>query len=325
MSLEIAIFMALLLGALFGDPRWLTHPVRWLGRFAQLLENPARRLLPARATGVATATAVIGAAVSMSYLLLLLAESIHQLVVDLVTILLLYLTFAAGDLALHAHNVLNALSEGDLVEARKRAGMMVGRDTQSLDECGVIRSTVESVAENTVYGETAPLFYAYLFGPVGAMAYKAINTLDSTFGYRDQQYRLFGWASARIDDLANWLPARLTALLLPITAAAIWQRASASLRILLRDGRKHSSPNSGLSEAAFAGALGVQLSGVSFYHGEPIEKPTLGDPLVPLEQNHIRQVTTVMWLTTLLTVAFFLILGFGFRSAVRAILQGVVW
>jgi adenosylcobinamide-phosphate synthase len=323
MRLEPAIVVALLLDALLGDPRWLPHPVRWLGRFAQLLEAPTRRLLPARAAGIATAIAVISTAVGASVLLLLLAASLHQLAADLIAILLLYTTFAAGDLTLHTRNVLRALDAGDLAEARQRAGMMVGRDTESLDERGVVRATVESVAENTVDGVTAPLFYACLLGPVGAMAYRAINTLDSTFGYRDQQYRLFGWASARIDDAANWLPARLTALLVPIAAAATGKRAWASLRVLLRDGRKHSSPNAGLSEAAFAGALGVQLGGVSVYRGEPIEKPTLGDPLVPLDQSHISQGLSVMWIATLLSLALFLVLGYGLRWVVLAVEQGV--
>jgi len=317
MSLETAIVIALLLDALLGDPRWLPHPVRWLGRLAQLFEAPTRRLLPARVAGIATAAAVIGIAFGASFFLLSLTASVNQLASDLIAILLLYMTFAAGDLARHARNVLKALDAGNLGEARQRAGMMVGRDTQSLDERGVVRATIESVAESTVDGVTAPLLYACLFGPVGAMTYKAINTLDSTFGYRDQQYRLFGWASARIDDLANWLPARLTALLLPIAAAATGNRATASLRVLLRDGRKHSSPNSGLSEAAFAGALGVQLGGVSVYHGESIEKPTLGDPLVPLDRSHIPQVSNLMWLTTLLSLVLFLVLGYGFRWAVR--------
>ncbi len=323
MKLEIAIAIALLLDALLGDPRWLPHPVRWLGRLAQLLQAPTRRLLPARAAGIATAVTVILAAASASFLLLLLANCIHQLVADLITVLLLYTTFAAGDLALHARNVLKALDAGEFDEARQRAGLMVGRDTQSLDARGVVRATVESVAENTVDGVTAPLFYACLLGPVGAMTYKAINTLASTFGYRDQHYRLFGWACARIDDAANWLPARLTALLVPIAAAMTGKRATASLRVLLRDGRKHSSPNAGLSEAAFAGALGVQLGGVSVYRGEPIEKPTLGDPVEPLDQRHIPQVLSVMWLTTLLSAAFFLVLGYGFRWVVLAVSQGV--
>ncbi|MBN1654958.1 MAG: cobalamin biosynthesis protein CobD [Deltaproteobacteria bacterium] len=325
MRLEIEILIALVLDALMGDPRWLPHPVRWLGRVSLALEPPARRLLPARAAGIVTASLVVTAAGGASHALLSLAATIHWLVADIVAIILLYTTFAAGDLALHARGVLTALGEGDLARARERAGLMVGRDTRGLDEQGLVRATVESVAENTVDGVTAPLFYASVFGPVGAMVYKAVNTLDSTFGYRDQRYLRFGWASARLDDAANWLPARLTALLIPIAAAAAGQRAMTSLRVLIRDGRNHSSPNSGLSEAAVAGALGVQLGGASIYRGQSIDKPTIGDPLAPLERDHIRQSIVIMRLTTLLAAALFLPLGYLIRWAVLTIQPGNPW
>ena len=179
--------------------------------------------------------------------------------------------------------VFRALAAGDIVEARRRVAAIVGRDTERLDEAGVIRAAVESVAESTVDGVTAPLFFAVVAGPVGAMVYRAINTLDSMFGHQDERYRDFGWAAARIDDLANYLPARLTAPLACLAAALLRQRPrSAPCESLLRDGRNHASPNSGLAEAAMAGALGVQLGGAICYDGQPLEKPTIGDPLMPL-------------------------------------------
>jgi adenosylcobinamide-phosphate synthase len=151
---------------------------------------------------------------------------------------------------------------------------MVGRDTEPLDEAGVIRATVESVAENSVDGVIAPLFYAVLGGPVGAMAYKAVNTLDSTFGYRNERYAEFGWASACIDDLANFVPARLTVPLIAIAAAFLGFRPADSLRVSLRDGRKHPSPNSGLSESAFAG---VGIKGGPHPPGSLVRMPSLGE------------------------------------------------
>ncbi len=181
-----------------------------------------------------------------------------------------------------------------------RVAAIVGRDTQQLDEAGVVRAAVESVAESTVDGVTAPLFFAAIAGPVGAMVYRAVNTLDSMFGHQDDRYRRFGWAAARIDDLANYLPARLTAPLICL-AAALWissRSGRAALRILARDGRKHASPNSGLAEAAMAGALGVQLGGVNYYDGEPLEKPTIGDAVVPLSPRHIRVANALMFLTS---------------------------
>ena len=147
----------------------------------------------------------------------------------------------------------------------------------------MVRAAVESVAESTVDGVTAPLFFAVVAGPVGAMVYRAINTLDSMFGHQDERYRQFGWAAARIDDLANYLPARLTApLVVPGGRCCCGSGRCGALRILLRDGRNHASPNAGLAEAAMAGALGVQLGGVNYYDGQPLEKPTIGDALVPL-------------------------------------------
>ena len=188
----------------------------------------------------------------------------------MVSILVIYTTIAARDLARHSMAVLRPLAAGDLVEARRRVALIVGRDTARLDEAGVVRAAVESVAESTVDGVTAPLFFAVVAGPVGAMVYRAINTLDSMFGHQDERYREFGWAAARIDDLANYLPARLTAPLVCLAALLLRQRPRLACAILARDGRKHASPNAGLTEAAMAGALGVQLGGVNYYDGQTV-------------------------------------------------------
>jgi len=168
---------------------------------------------------------------------------------------------------------------------------MVGRDTDCLDEAGIVRAAVESVAENTVDGVTAPLFFAILGGPVGALTYKAISTLDSTFGYKNERYIQFGWASARLDDCANFVPARLTAPLIVLAAAILRLNPANAWRIFLRDGRKHPSPNSGLPEATIAGALSVQLGGTMYRKGVPVEMPRLGDPVKGLNRVMIRQPT----------------------------------
>jgi adenosylcobinamide-phosphate synthase len=221
---------------------------------------------------------------------------VDPLAADVVAIGIIYTTIAARDMTLHSMAVFRALVAADLPQARHRAAAIVGRDTDQLDEAGVLRATVESVAESTVDGVTAPLLFAVVAGPVGAMVYRAINTLDSMFGYRDERYGEFGWAAARIDDAANYLPARITAPLLCLAAMIVRRRPLAALRILVRDGRKHASPNAGLTEAAMAGALGVQLGGLDYYGRQPLEKPTLGDPLRPLERNHIRQANALMLL-----------------------------
>jgi adenosylcobinamide-phosphate synthase len=188
--------------------------------------------------------------------------------------------------------------------------MICGRDTDRLDEDGIIRATVESVAENTVDGVTAPLFYAVILGPVGLMLYKAINTLDSTFGYRNERYELFGWASAKLDDLANYIPSRITGLLIPVAAFLLGLRWQDSYRVFLRDRGKHPSPNAGQTEAAFAGALGLQLGGLSYYGGKASEKPTLGDPVNRPVFYHIRYANLLM----IVTSALFLLLALGVRG-----------
>jgi adenosylcobinamide-phosphate synthase len=224
---------------------------------------------------------------------------------DVVSVLLMYTCFAARDLAAHSHRVYRALKSGDLPEARRRVAMLVGRDTDRLDETGVTRAAVESVAENLVDGVTAPLFFAVLGGPVAAMLYKAASTLDSTFGYKTDRYLRFGWASARFDDLLNWVPARLTAPLVALTAMVFGLSPAGSWRACRRDARKHDSPNAGWPEAAVAGALGVQLGGVNYYDGEPHDGPRFGDPVRPLERHDIPRTNWLMLATACVGLALF--------------------
>ncbi|MBM4044577.1 MAG: cobalamin biosynthesis protein CobD [Planctomycetes bacterium] len=300
MKLEWQILAAVALDLLLGDPRWLPHPVRGIGWLAQRLEPVTRKLLWPRLAGIVTALTVIGVAGLCAYGLIALGKRLHPLAGDVVSILIIWTTIAARDLARHSTAVYRALAAGDLAEARKRLSMMVGRDTERLDEPEVARAAVESVAESIVDGVTAPLFFAVVAGPVGAMVYRAINTLDSTFGYKDERYLKFGWASARIDDAANFIPARLTAPLVAVAAALLRERPAASLQILWRDARNHASPNAGFAEAAMAGALGVQLGGLNYYAGEPEPKPTIGDHVEPLARGHIPRANALMFATTVL-------------------------
>ena len=298
---------AMVLDAAIGDPRWLPHPVRALGALATGLEALTRRLIPsARAAGVVTVLALVGSTGAVVFLLVRAAAAVHPALGDAVSIVLLAFTLAARDLAGHALAVFRALDRGDLPEARQKAAFMVSRDTEGLDEGEAARAAVESVAENTVDGVTAPLLFAVLGGPAAAMMYKAVNTLDSMFGYKTERYLKFGWAAARLDDAVNFLPARITAALVPLAAALVGARPLLALRCLVRDGRKHPSPNSGLTEAAMAGALGVRLGGVSSYFGKASTKPFLGDPLEPLDRLHIRRTVALMTVTYLLAAMLFL-------------------
>ncbi len=299
------IGVALLLDQLLGDPRWLPHPVRLIGLLQSLLEKGSRRLLPnARIAGVVTVVITLVVTGTLVWAMLYGARLLHPLAYDGVAIILLYTSFAARDLAWHASAVHEALQEEDLVLARQRVGMIVGRDTADLDEAGVTRAGVESVAESLVDGVTAPIFYALIAGPLGAMLYKAVNTGDSMFGYKNERYLQFGWAAARLDDVANFLPARLTALLVPLAALLLGLEARGSLHILRRDCRAHTSPNAGFPEAAVAGALGVQLGGSSCYFGKKVRKPTMGDANQQICGRHLGSAVNLMLLTSALFFAF---------------------
>ena len=270
MRLEYQIAIALLLDLSFGDPRWLPHPVRFIGRLIAALEEPARRAIPdARLAGSLMALAVILTAALATGAMIGVAGWVHPRLGDAVSILLLYTTLAARDLANHSNGVYRALARFDLAEARRLVSWLVGRDTERLTEPEVVRAAVESVAENTVDGIIAPLFFAALGGPIAAMTYKAASTLDSMIGYRNERYIDFGRTAAKIDDGANWLPARLAAPIIAAAAALTGQQASAAWRIARRDGRKHMSPNAGIAEAAFAGALGIRLGASCNGGGDP--------------------------------------------------------
>ncbi|MDA8165340.1 MAG: adenosylcobinamide-phosphate synthase CbiB [Desulfobacteraceae bacterium] len=301
MQIATQILIAILLDILAGDPRWLPHPVRMMGRFAAAAERLWRRVVPSEyLAGLLTVAALLGATGCTIFGLLRFAGWLHPLAGTAVSIYFLYAGIAARDLVEHSRAVHRALAGGDLETGRRRVGFLVARETAHLDEAAVARAAVESVAENLVDGITAPLFYGILGGPVAMMLYKAASTMDSMFGYKNATYRRFGWAAARLDDLANFLPARLTGLLIPLAASLTGLRGRDSWRILRRDRRRHASPNAGHPEAAVAGALGVQLGGPSVYFGAVIPKPTLGDHRRPLAAADIRAANRLVLATALL-------------------------
>ncbi len=317
MKPEYQILAALGLDLAFGDPRWLPHPVRLIGGFAAVLEAPLRRAFPsARLAGLAAVILVITVTMAAAWVVIRGAGRLHPLAGEVSTILILYFCFAARDLADHAMKVYAALSRGDLLAARRQVALMVGRDTAKLNEEEVARAAVESVAENTVDGVVAPLFFAFLAGPVGALVYKAVSTLDSTFGYRNERYIEFGRASAKLDDVANYLPARLTVPLMVLAALPLGG-ALRTWRICCRDGRRHGSPNSGLAEAAMSGALGVQLGGPVTREGRRQEMPLLGAPAPAPEAQHIPRACVLMLATTFLAAGVFLAARWGIVQLVK--------
>jgi adenosylcobinamide-phosphate synthase len=293
-AMDLAAGVALDLA--IGDPRWLPHPMRGVGWFADAAERFWRATrLPLRAAGLLFWFSVVGVFTVLVWLTL-----------PWLNIYWIYALLACRDLDAHAVRVVRALEANTLPEARRRVSWIVGRDSEGLDEHGVMRATIETVAENLSDGVIAPLFYLAVAGPAGMAAYKAINTLDSMVGYRNERYREFGWASARIDDIANYLPSRLAALFVCITALLPGFDARRAIRVTLRDGASQPSPNSGYPEAAFAGALGVQLGGLNFYSGKPSPKATLGDPVIPLTPDLYARVRVLLYASEMLFVTIIL-------------------
>lgn len=307
-ALEYQILIAIVLDQLLGDPRWLPHPVRLIGAACAGCERFTRAVLPSFAAGISSVILVLGLTGATAWAVLAGTTLIHPWLGTAVSIFLLYTTIAARDLVSHSRQVYAALAAGDLAEARRRVGMIVGRDTANLNNEGVTRAAVESVAESMVDGVTAPLFFAVLGGPMAALLYKAVNTMDSMFGYKNERYLKFGWAAARLDDLANFIPARMTSLMIPAAAFLLRLDSKGALFILLRDRRRHASPNSGHTEAAVAGALGVQLGGANLYFGKVVSKPTIGDAARPVEPQDILRANRLMLLSSALTLLAFLAL-----------------
>lgn len=310
-----AVSLAYLLDLALGDPRWLPHPVKGMGWLIQKTEPFFRRLTKnERLAGALHAATVILIVWALSYLSVRAVSSVSAPLGFAWTVVLFYTAFAVKDLKVEAMRVHEALRIKDLTAARRMLSRIVGRDTENLSEHDVMRASVETVAENTVDGVVAPLFYAWLGGAPLALAYKAVSTLDSMVGYKNERYGNFGWFAARSDDWLNFLPARLTALLLPCASWLAGCDAKGAWKTMLRDRKNHASPNSGIPEAAMAGALGIRMGGLSFYRSIPEEKPFLGDDLCAPQLKHIAESTRIMFLTSalLMTTLIFLSLRMPF-------------
>ena len=323
---ELQILCALALDLLLGDPRWFPHPVRIIGWFCVRIEAIFRRFFAnKRLAGVVTVVAVLAITLTPVAVLFRVAALISPLLVDGLAVFLLYTSVAARDLIRHSRDVFAALQqEGEtgLQAGRLAVGMIVGRDTAALDRAGVVRACVETVAENMVDGVAAPLFYGVLgaicapylmVNPVVlaafcAMGYKAVNTMDSMFGYKNERYLDFGRAAAKLDDVVNFVPARVSGLLLVAASFLLGLDGKRSLRIFLRDRLCHASPNSGHSEAAVAGALGVQLGGTSIYFGHAVVKPTMGEQTRELADSDILVTNRLMLTGSVLVLMFLLLL-----------------
>ena len=304
----LALLTGFALDLLFGDPHWLPHPVRLIGWLITKTERFLRAIAPKTARGEFWAGAVLAVfvpAVSCAAPLLLLwvCAQIHPLLAFAVETVMCYQILAVKSLKTESMKVYQELKKGDLAAARRAVSMIVGRDTENLTAEQVTKAAVETVAENTSDGVGAPLFYLALGGAPLGFFYKAVNTLDSMVGYKNDKYLWFGRASAKVDDVFNYLPSRLTARLMILAARLLGMDAAGAKRIYLRDRRNHSSPNSAQTEAVCAGALGVQLAGDASYFGKIVHKKTIGDPLRPVVPDEIPAANRLLYGTSWLLLA----------------------
>jgi adenosylcobinamide-phosphate synthase len=288
------------LDLLFGDPHSLPHPVRLLGRLIESSETWIRRMFPKTpggelAGGGLLALWIVFITGGSCWLLLFLAGKAGTAVWFLTAAVMNYYLLAARSLRDESMKVYRPLTEGKVEEARLAVSMIVGRDTDRLDAEGITRAAVETVAENASDGVIAPLLYLLAGGPVLGWTYKAINTMDSMVGYRNDRYLYFGRAAARLDDLANLIPARLSALLMILSSFILGMNGKGAFKIWLRDRYNHKSPNSAQTESACAGALGIQLAGDAWYFGTLCKKPFIGDPVRAVEYQDIPRANRLMY------------------------------
>ena len=309
----MALIAGYILDLLMGDPEWLYHPVRLIGKLISRLEKRLRAQSGnlRRSAVILTAVTVL-ATMAAAALVLFLLSLWGRIPLFAGMTLLNWMGIAVTCMAKEARGVEKALERG-LPDARKQVARIVGRDTQNLDEEEIVKATVETVAENTTDGVISPLFWALLGGPVLLWGFKAANTLDSMVGYMDEKYRDIGWSSAKLDDVMNWLPARLTALLMICAAFLTGLDGKNALRIVRRDHANHTSPNCAWSEAAAAGALHIQLGGTHEYFGKPVVKPTIGDADRPAEKTDVRKANRLLYVTSGLMMIIVALIGLFFR------------
>lgn len=304
----LALSLAFLLDRLIGDPPSWPHPVKWIGTYIAKMDRLLNHGHSKKSKGLLMMSSLLLIVLMFSSVLVYLAYQQHIAAGILVEAVLISTTLAQKSLHIAGMDVYQPLAEADLNEARIKLSYIVGRDTDELQEGEIVRATVETIAENTSDGITAPLFWAFIGGAPLAMMYRAINTCDSMVGYRNKQYLDFGWASAKMDDIVNWIPARLTGLLMLLNQNRGPHSFKKRWMIVVRDAKVHPSPNSGWGEAAVAALLGVQLGGVNYYKGVISNRAKMGESVIPLQANHIKHTIQIMHRTSWL---FMLMLWIG--------------
>lgn len=306
----IAFIAGFILDLLFGDPYWLPHPIRLIGKLIAVLDQ---KLLGENTKkyaffrGIVLVITVTGSTVFVAAAVLFVAYRLHPAAGVIAESIMTYQILAAKCLKVESMKVYDALQSGDLAASRKAVSMIVGRDTEALDEAGVAKAAIETVAENTSDGVIAPMLYTALGGPVLGFFYKAVNTMDSMVGYKNDRYLYFGRAAAKLDDIVNFIPARVSAwfMIASCLLAGKDVRKGENRGTVCRRAYQawktyrfcHASPNSAQTESVCAGALGLQLAGDAWYFGKPVKKPYIGDAVYPVETEDIKRANKLMYLT----------------------------
>ncbi len=315
----MSIILGFIIDCIFGDPYNFPHPVRLIGNLISELEKIMRKLFPDNLYigGVLMSLSVIFLSTAVPFLILFLCYKINIVFGIIAESIMCWYLIAPKCLKTESMKVYKAVSENDIEKSRKAVSMIVGRDTQFLDFEEVIKATIETVAENTSDGVTAPVFYMSFGGAVLGFFYKSVNTMDSMVGYKNEKYKDFGRFSAKFDDVLNYIPSRLTAVLMVISAFILKYDGKSAYRIWKRDRLKHASPNSAQTESVCAGALNVRLAGDAFYFGKLFKKQYIGDNIRPVEKDDIIKANRLMYVTTILMIVLSVIL--------RVIIMGVLF
>lgn len=315
----MSIILGFIIDCIFGDPYNFPHPVRLIGNLISELEKIMRKLFPDNLYigGVLMSLSVIFLSTAVPFLILFLCYKINIVFGIIAESIMCWYLIAPKCLKTESMKVYKAVSENDIEKSRKAVSMIVGRDTQFLDFEEVIKATIETVAENTSDGVTAPVFYMSFGGAVLGFFYKSVNTMDSMVGYKNEKYKDFGRFSAKFDDVLNYIPSRLTAVLMVISAFILKYDGKSAYRIWKRDRLKHVSPNSAQTESVCAGALNVRLAGDAFYFGKLCKKQYIGDSIRPVEKDDIIKANRLMYVTTILMIVLSVIL--------RVIIMGVLF
>lgn len=319
MTTLTAIIAGFILDLIFGDPHWLPHPICLIGNMIGFLERNLRKLLAPNPTALLAGGAlmviiVLVVSFAVPYYILQLAETVSPWLRFGLETIMFYQIFATKCLRDESMKVFTALDNNDLADARVKLSWIVGRDTKNLSAEEVTKGAVETVAENTADGIIAPMLYMFLGGAPLAFLYKGINTMDSMVGYKNDKYLYFGRCAAKLDDLANLIPARIAGLVMIIAAFLVGLNGPGAWKIFWRDRYHHLSPNSAMTESVTAGALNIQLGGDHYYFGKLVHKETIGDDIRPVCPQDIMQANRLLYMTAVVSLILFAAADFLYKS-----------